>query len=463
MDKCDHIHLIGIGGAGLSAIARVLHESGYAVSGSDRQLTPLALELRTAGVRISEGHDPGNVNGATIVVRSSAVPDDNPEVLRAREKGLPVYKRSDFVQELMAGKTSVAVAGTHGKTTTTAMAAWVLSELGQDPSFIVGGVVRNLGTNARAGKGPHFLIEADEYDRMFLGLTPDVAVVTNVEHDHPDCFPTEADFLAAFWAFTERITPDGQLWVCGDDPQARRLHERATESGRRSKTYGLEPANELRAANLAPVPGAGYAYEVWFGGIRLSAVRLQVPGRHNVQNALAVIGICQSLDLDAEEVAGALSTFVGAGRRFEVRGEAGGVLVVDDYAHHPSEIRATLEAARQAHPGRPLWVVWQPHTYSRLSALVADFSAAFAGADEVIVTDVYAAREKPPHGFSLSPLLEKISQTTRSRHVSGLEAAANTLADEVPHGAVLLVLSAGDADRISSLVLESLETKETPA
>ncbi len=460
MDKTDHIHLIGIGGAGLSAIARVLHESGYAVSGSDRQLSPHAAALRDAGVRVTIGHAAANVNGATLVVRSSAIPDTNPEVETARRKGIPVLKRADFLAGMMAGKTGIAIAGTHGKTTTTAMTAWMLTRLGQDPSYIVGGTLQNLNANAHAGAGPHFVIEADEYDRMFLGLAPQIAVITNVEHDHPDCFPTPADFTAAFRAFTRLLTPEGLLIACGDDPVARTL---AAET-RGARTYGLAPHNDLRATNLVAVPGAGYTFEVERDGQTLAQCALQVPGQHNVLNALAVFGIGAALGLAPADVAAALGEFRGTGRRFEVRGEAGGVTIINDYAHHPTEIRATLAAAAARYPNRPLWVVWQPHTFSRIRALFGEFAAAFAGAAHVIVTDVYAAREMQPADFSLSGLLATMRHPD-ARHIAGLGEASVHLAGSLLPGDILLVLSAGDADQISEQVFtarKSMEPEGTP-
>jgi UDP-N-acetylmuramate--alanine ligase len=351
------IHLIGIGGTGLSAIARVLLESGYAVTGSDRADSPFARDLRAAGVTVSIGHLPENVRGADVVVRSSAIPDDNPEVVAAREQGIPVLKRADFLGSLMEGKTGIAIAGTHGKTTTTSMIAWMLSALNEDPSFIVGGVLGNLGVNARAGKGSTFIIEADEYDRMFLGLKPFIEVVTNVEHDHPDCYPTPEDFQAAFVEFVRRLPADGTLIACGEDDGATQLLTEAKKLGKRTVVYGDEA--EVRAEHLKPNNKGGFTFDAVVRG-KLCVVALQVPGRHNVLNALAALTVASLLDLDLVDAARALSQFSGTGRRFEVRGEAGGVTVIDDYAHHPTEIRATLAAARDRYPGHRIWAVWQP-------------------------------------------------------------------------------------------------------
>jgi UDP-N-acetylmuramate--alanine ligase len=461
MNPSDHIHLIGIGGTGLSAIARVLHERGMAVSGSDRQASPLSDALQALGVRVTIGHRPENVNGATLIVRSSAIPDTNPEVERARQRGIPVLKRADFLGELMAGKTCIAIAGTHGKTTTTALTAFLLTRLGFDPSYIVGGTVRNLGNNARAGQGPHFVIEADEYDRMFHGLTPHIAVITNVEHDHPDCFPTPEDFTAAFRGFAGGIDPQGTLLAFGDDPVARSLAGQSRAARRATVTYGFTPDNHLRAHNLSPVEGAGFAFDVAWHGRELGRVQLQVPGQHNVLNALAVLGIGITLGLGFDRMEPILREFHGAGRRFEVLGEAGGVTIIDDYAHHPTEIRATIAAAAARYPSRPLWALWQPHTFSRVQALWAEFAACFWQAQHVIVTDVYAARETAPRDFSLAGLIEAMGHMD-ARHVSGLGAAAEHLAGRLSAGDVLLVLSAGDADAVSAQVFARLAGAGSP-
>ncbi len=458
----EHIHLIGIGGTGMSAIARVLHERGVRVSGSDRQLSPLAAELRAAGVQVFVGHAPENIGGASLVVRSSAVPEDNPEVAAARQQGIPVLKRAEFLGRLTAGSICLAVAGTHGKTTTTSMLALALSELGLDPSFIIGGVATNLGTNARAGKGPHFVIEADEYDHMFLGLSPTLAIVTNVEHDHPDCFPTWESFQDAFRQFAGRIQPGGWLVACGDNPGARQLAHSAAQAGIQTCLYGLQAGAAFTAEALAGRAGAGFAFEARQNGQLLTRVALHAPGRHNVLNALAVLAAAALLGLPIGPVAQALEKFSGAGRRFDVLGEANGVVIVDDYAHHPTEIRATISAARQRYPQANLWVVWQPHTYSRTQTLWEDFRTCFGQADQVLVLGVYAAREKHPAGFSMQALAETI-QNANVRYLPELGQACDTLANETQPGSVVLVLSAGDADQVSRSTLAALKEREHAA
>lgn len=458
-----HVHLVGIGGTGLSAIALVLLESGYTVSGSDRQLSPLAMQVQARGAQVIAGHRPENVQGADLVVRSSAVPDDNVEVQAALDAGIPVLKRAEFLGRLMrevhAG-TGIAIAGTHGKTTTTAMIAWMLTALGQDPSYIIGGVSTNLGKNAHAGSGSFFVIEADEYDRMFLGLRPQIAVVTNVEHDHPDCYPTPADFRRAFLDFVDRLSPDGTLLACADDPGADWLLEKAAARGIRCLAYGLDREEyAYLARDLKPENSGGYRFEAFCqasGTISNVPVVLQVPGTHNVKNALAALAVADLLGLPLDAAAQALNEFRGTGRRFEVRAEVAGVVLVDDYAHHPTEIQATLSAARSRYPGRRIWAVWQPHTYSRTRALLPQFLTAFEQADHVLVTPVYAAREEAPRdGFTAAQVAEAILGCPAD-FVPDLEAAKEYLLANLHSGDVVLVLSAGDADQLNGLLLESL-------
>ncbi len=447
-----HIHFIGIGGAGLSAIARLLLESGYQVSGSDRAASPLARAIEAAGAQVFIGHAGEQVRGADVVVRSSAIKDDNPEVLAALALGIPVLKRSDFLGQFMSGRTGIAVAGTHGKTTTTAMIAWMLARIGQDPSFIIGGVSKNLGCNAHAGKGPAFVIEADEYDRMFLGLLPDWIVLTNLEHDHPDCFPTMQDYRQAFTDFIGHLKPGGGLLVCRDDEQALALASAAPQ-GCQALTYGLHPEADYQAVNLA-AGSDGLRFEVLHNNERLAVVELQVPGEHNARNALASLAIAHRLGLDTQQAALALGEFQGTGRRFDVQGNVAGVTVVDDYGHHPTEIRATLAAARSRYPGRRIWAVWQPHTYSRTQALLDGFLHAFGDADRIIVTEVFAARETNDH-FSAATVAAQMPHPA-VEFAPTLAAATQSLLRQLRSGDVLIVLSAGDADQISAEVLKGL-------
>ncbi len=451
-------HFIGIGGTGISAIARVLLERGETVTGSDRQDSPLAEMLRQVGVRIAIGHAAENVNGAERVIRSSAVPDDNVEVQAARAKGIPVLKRADFLQDLLSEQDTIAIAGSHGKTTTTGMVAWMLSALDQDPGYIIGSVAPNLGGNAAAGAGRYFVIEADEYDYMFHGLHPALALVTNVEHDHPDFFKTPQDFVAAFQGFVDRVKDDGALIVCVDDPGAASLGEYARSRGIRVVSYGFTAGAEYSAVGLE-AGERGFNASVVKGQAELAQLHLQVPGAHNAQNALGALVVADQLGLNVAKAALALDSFQGTGRRFELRGAAAGVLVVDDYAHHPTEIRAVLAAARSQFPERRVWAVWQPHTYSRTLTLLDDFGAAFGDAGRVVVLPVYAAREQAPDGFEYDQVLHAVQH----EHVHGMadfDDALQLFADELDEGDLVLIMSAGDAIHLSERLFAQLEVKE---
>ena len=463
-----HVHFIGIGGSGLSAIARLLLESGYAVSGSDRTLSPFAEELRKAGATVYVGHHPRNLTGADWVVRSAAVTEDNPEVQGAKRAGIPVYKRADFLGRLMEDKTGVAIAGTHGKTTTTGMTAWVLSQMGRDPSFIVGGTVNNLGVNAHAGKGPVFVIEADEYDNMFLGLKPQIEVVTSLEHDHPDFFPTFAAMYKAFEKFADLLPADGTLIVCAEDAGASALIPHARNRGLSVISYGVQNEMTLntplwvQARDVQPNARGGFDFTALSNmASRTSAptkVSLQVPGEHNVRNALAVLAIIGELGLSRKKAAQALCEFTGTGRRFELRGEVNGIRIFDDYAHHPTEIKATLAGARARFPQARIWAVWQPHTYSRTKTLFLDFARAFKDANEVIVTEVYAARE-PKEEFTSAEIVSAMPHFS-ARYIRTLPEVTEYLLSHLEPSDVVLVLSAGDADQVSMDVLERLKERQ---
>ena len=455
-----HIHFIGIGGTGLSAIAKVLLEEGYKVSGSDLAVSSLSDAVEEAGGKVYLGHQAKNILGADIVVRSSAVPEENAEVQAALKANIPVLKRADFLGRILEGKKVIAIAGSHGKTTTTSMIAWILSTLEKDPSFIVGAVVANLKTNARAGKGPDFVIEADEYDYMFLGLNPYLAVVTNVEHDHPDLFPTEEIFRDAFHGFVSRLDPDGILFLCGEDPGALQLREKLKPT-QQLVVYGFQaPDRDYIARNLENNENRGINFEVAAGdGDQKERVNisLQIPGKHNVLNALAAFAVAEKMGLSGVEIARALSEYEGSERRFDIRGEYQGILLVDDYAHHPSEIDATLSAARDSYPERRIWAVWQPHTYSRTQTLFSGFTEAFSKADQVIVLNVYAAREEEPAGFAITDLVNEINHSNVN-FIPENKKAYEFLLKELRSGDLLLIFSAGDAIDINVQLERSLTT-----
>jgi UDP-N-acetylmuramate--alanine ligase len=344
------------------------------------------------------------------------------------------------------------------------MIAWVLTALKQDPSFILGGVLANLGVNARAGKGKTFVIEADEYDRMFLGLKPVIEVVTNVEHDHPDCYPTPTDFQAAFVEFIKLLPADGVLIACAEDAGAQAVMAKAEKMKKHVFAYGLRPniedtgrKMEVFATGLAANEKGGFTFTASVFG-HPASVMLQVPGKHNVRNALAALAVVSLLNLPVDEADQALGQFTGTGRRFEVLGEADGVVVIDDYGHHPTEIRATLAAARLRYPGRRIWAIWQPHTYSRIQTFFDEFTRAFGDADEVIVTEIYVARE-PKQDYSAEKVVKAMPHPS-VHFIAALPDVSNYLVSHLRPGDVLLMLSAGDADQVSAQVLARLQESE---
>jgi UDP-N-acetylmuramate--alanine ligase len=444
-----HVHLVGIGGAGLSAIARVLQSEGCVISGSDQAASAATEQLAALGAGVTIGHAAGNIAGAEVVIVSAAIQPDNPEIAEARRRHIPVVKRADVLGYMMTGRVGVAVAGTHGKTTTTAMIAQVLIDANLDPTVIVGGVMGTLGANARAGKGP-FVVEADEYDRMFLGLKPWAAVVTNIEHDHPDCYPTLDDMLQAFHQFVDLLPADGLLAACWDSLTARQLGQ-----NKRAIFYGLGKEAHWQATNLQPNAAGGMDFVALRGGQTVGLMRLRVPGQHNVLNALATLIVADALGVPFAQARDSLREFVGVGRRFEIAGEADGVTVVDDYGHHPTEIRATLSAARARFAGRAVWAVFQPHTYSRVKAFLPGFASAFSDADHVIVTEIFAARERDTLGISGADVVQQASHRD-ARYIAKLEDAAAYLLAHIKPGDVIITLSAGDGNGVGEMVLNGL-------
>ncbi len=458
----QHIHFIGIGGTGLSAIARVLLEKGFTVSGSDRVASDLFNEVTKAGAKTFLNHAPEHIKGADVVIRSSAIPDENIEVQTARKKGIPVLKRSDFLEFLIGKHKTLAVAGTHGKTTTTAMLIWVLTELGFDPSFIVGGLVNQIGRNARAGQGKLFVIEADEYDYMFLGLSPLYAIITNIEHDHPDCFPTPGLYYQAFKDFLGRLLPNGIGFLCFEDPQTRRLLDEMKDSGRTLMSYGFTGQADYQAVDITTkngLPQFTFRYPSAGSGEKTAErVCLAIPGDHNVLNATAALGVIHQAGLNLHEAIHALSDFTGTGRRFEIVGEFNGAVIIDDYGHHPTEIAATLQAAHSLYPMRRIWAIWQPHTYSRTSQLETAFIQALSQADQVIVLKIYAAREKDP-GYSAETIAIALPDQ-KGAYFETFEDAINHLRSHLTAGDAVIVFSAGDATAISQALVQAHETNK---
>jgi len=455
----QRVHLVGIGGAGLSAIAAVLLARGQEISGSDLQPNAQTEALARRGARISIGHAPENVRGADLVIVSSAIAPSNPEWREALRLGIPVVKRGPVLAALLAGKIGVAVAGSHGKTTTAGLIAFLLSEAGLDPSFIVGGVVDNFGANARAGSGPHFVLEADEYDRTFLVLRPHIAIITNVEMDHPDCFRDEADLRRAFLEFAARTVPGGLILAWAEDPAVVALaQEAASIAGCAVQTFGLAPPATWQACGLRPRADGGTEFAVLREGREIARARVALPGQHNVANGLAALAAVVRLGVPLETAAESLPRFQGTRRRMEERGTVGGILVLDDYAHHPTQIVATLRAVRQKYGRRPLWAVFQPHTYSRLKALWQGFAACFGDADHVVVLPVYAARET--HDPTVRPdLLARQMPHPDVRYAGSLDEAAALLAEHAEPDAVIITLGAGDEWVVGDRALAHLRRK----
>jgi UDP-N-acetylmuramate--alanine ligase len=397
------IHMIGIGGAGMSGVAEVLHRSGHEVTGSDLKESPYTRRLREAGITVYIGHSPDHVHGAEQVVISTAIPSTNPELLEARRRSIPVVPRGAALARILEGGRSVAVAGTHGKTTTTSMTAHALRALGENPTAIIGGELNDIGSNVVMGNSDLFVAESDESDRSLLYLRPQAAVLTNVEFDHPDFYDSFDDVLSTFGAFVEALPCDGHLVACADDPNCLLI---AALAPCPVTTYGLS-SGELRAKILSP-----NSYILLEEGEERGTVELGVYGRHNVLNSLAAAGIARWLGYDTYAAAASLRTFSGVRRRFQLKGERGGIRVVDDYAHHPTELAATLEVARATlgEEGRVI-AVFQPHRYSRTRALYREFGEALTLADAVLITDVYAANEMPQPGVSGKLVVDAVCES----------------------------------------------------
>ena len=445
------IHIIGIGGTGMAPIAVVLSESGASVSGSDRAESVYTADLRSRGIRVSVPQRAENITDPDLVFYSSAIHEDNPELAEAKRRGIPVLKRREFLSMMLAGRKTIAVAGSHGKSTTTSMAVWVFTKLGLEPGFIVGSTMKDLHKNASAGKSDWFIIEADEYDNMFLGLDPYAAILTKVEYDHPDCFPTREDYLAAFDRFLAKTVRDGMILMNGDDAEQAELKLPEHASVYR---YGTGSGTDFRAENPVLAENGCYSFDFCAGTDRI-LVRLQVPGIHNVYNALSVLGVCAANGLDTVRAAEALGSFRGIGRRFEITAEENGITLIDDYAHHPTEIRATLKAAREFFPGRRIWAVWQPHTYSRTQSLLDEFAVSFGDADRVLITDIYAAREVYS-GFGIEDVLRAVDHPA-VYHRKSVEDTAAFLAENLEKGDVVVTLSAGDANKAAPMALELMK------
>jgi UDP-N-acetylmuramate--alanine ligase len=452
----ERIHFVGVGGAGMSGLAEVLLTLGYAVSGSDLEDGPVLERLRALGARVSVGHRGEHAADADVVVVSSAVGPGNPEVASAERRGVPVIPRAEMLGELMRLKDGIAVAGSHGKTTTTSLVAHVLTEAGLDPTAVIGGRVTFGGSErsgAKLGAGPWLVAEADESDGSFLRLAPVIAVVTNIEPEHLDHYGSVEALLAAFAAFAGRVPFWGRAILCLDHPGVQAILPRVS---RRVVTYGFSAQADWVALEPEASPG-GMRFRVRRGRERLGSVHLPLHGGHNVLNALAALAVAAELDVPFERAAGALATFAGVERRFEAKGSVGAIRVVDDYGHHPTEVRATLAAARGIHSGR-LVVVFQPHRYTRTRDLFDDFAAAFHDADLLVVTEIYAAGEPKLPGVEARALAEAIAARGHRavRFVPDLERIPEALVPELRDGDLVLTLGAGSVGRLGPRLLAAL-------
>jgi UDP-N-acetylmuramate--alanine ligase len=458
--KTQHWHFIGIGGAGMSALASALLDLGAAVSGSDLVESEATRELQRRGARVYIGHAADNIAGASRVVFTSAVGPDNPELAAAREGGIPVVKRAELLGKLMDTRRGVAVAGTHGKTTTSAMIAWTLARAGRDPSYMVGGDIRGLGPGGHWGAGPELVAEADEYDSSFLQLRPEVAVVTNIEPEHLDYYGSFEAVFGAFGEFALNVKPGGLLVLCADDPHAASLAAQLAGSAApfRLQLYGASPEALWRARETGSNDLGGTDYVALRSGSEVARLSLRVPGHHNVLNSLAALAACVELGLPPAEAARLLGEFEGAGRRFEEKGTAGGITVVDDYGHHPTEIAATLAAARRRYPGRRLVVLFQPHTYTRTRDFLEGFASSLSAADRVVVGEIYASRERDTLGMSGRMIADRITGLP-AEFAPNLKEAAEILLDDLRPGDVLLTMGAGDVWKAGDAVLGALEER----
>ena len=467
--KIQRIHFVGIGGIGMSGIAEVLLNLGYQISGSDLKHSAVTERLAALGASIFKGHAAANITGADVIVTSSAISVDNLEVTEARRLHVPVIQRAEMLAELMRLKYGIAIAGMHGKTTTTSMVAAVLAAGGLDPTVVVGGRVDAMGSNARLGKSQYLVAEADESDRSFLKLSPILSVVTNIDREHMDCYRDMRDVRRTFLEFMERVPFYGMVVGCNDDEALRRLLPRVH---RRVTTYGTSPGSDflirMESPPIGQIQGAGEhgpltRFQVTYKNKDLGKFTLHVPGAHNVLNATAAIAVGTALDIPAEQIRSALDGFRGVDRRFQLRGKTAGVTVIDDYGHHPTEIRATLAAARQC-GFRHVHVIFQPHRYTRTRDLMEEFATAFADADTLCVLDIYPASEKPIAGITAEALVSSIGEVKKTppTHASSFPDAVAWVAAIARPGDMVLTLGAGSVSQLGPMILEKLETGSTP-
>jgi len=452
--KVRHIHFVGIGGIGMSGIAEVLLNLGYTVSGSDLKISETTQHLSELGANIFQGHQASNLADVDVVVTSTAVRPDNPEVLEAHGRAIPVIPRAEMLAELLKMKVSIAVSGSHGKTTTTSMIATVMASGGLDPTMVIGGKLGSIGSNARLGHGEFIVAEADESDGSFLKLSPSLAVITNIDREHLDYYRDIEDIKAAFLQFANIVPFYGSVILCQDDPHVKAI---LPEIKRKAITYGLEPTADYRAEGIR-FNGAATEYELYYRTEHLGTVALSVPGLFNVYNSLATVAVAREMDMTFPAIREGLKSYVGVGRRMEVKGRIAGVTVVDDYGHHPTEISATLAAARQVWKSRMI-VVFQPHRYSRTQALFQEFLGAFTEADLLIVTDIYPASEDPIAGVTSEALCEGIRSFFRGdvRYIPDFNDITDYLLSVVQPEDVVITQGAGSVNSVGMSLLNRLK------
>ena len=470
--KIQRIHFVGIGGIGMSGIAEVLLNLGYKVSGSDLKSSTVTQRLASLGATIFEGHRAENVTGSEVIVTSSAISRENPEVMEAHEHHIPVIQRAEMLAELMRLKYGIAIAGMHGKTTTTSMVAAVLAAGGLDPTVVVGGRVDAMGSNARLGKSQYLVAEADESDRSFLKLTPILSVVTNIDREHMDCYRNMRDVKKTFLEFMDRVPFYGMIVACNDDPLLRRL---LPDVQRRTVTYGTKRGSDF----LITIPTSDasqnshvsqlqrdvghpvFGFHVKYRGNNLGEFTLHVPGVHNVLNATAALAVGIGLDVPIDAIRSALDQFRGVDRRFQLRGQAAGISVIDDYGHHPTEIKATLAAARQC-GFRNVHVIFQPHRYTRTRDLMDEFSTAFSDADSLVVLDIYAASEAPIEGITGEALANRIGKASGKnvRYANSFSAAVDLASSAAQAGDMILTLGAGSVSQLGPMIVDKLNDRQ---
>ena len=454
----ERVHLVGAGGIMMSGIGEILLARGHTVTGSDLASSEHTERLREHGATIYHGHAASNLGRAELVVATAAARDDNPEITGARERGIPVIVRAEMVRRLIADRQVLAIAGTHGKTTTTTLTALMAVRGDLDPLVLVGGDSRELGGNARDGGGEFAVIEADEYAEAFLQYEPRLALITNVEADHLDYYGSEERLHHAFRAFAEGVVADGTLIVCADSPHAVSLGEQRRADGARVERYALDGDAEWRADRLRANERGGYDFTATLEGTELGRISLRLPGRHNVANALGALALAMRAGVDFNRAAQAAAECTGVARRFELVAEVAGVTLMDDYAHHPTEVRATLSAARQRFAGRRLVACFQPHTYSRSAYLLDGFRDCFEGLDALYVLRTYAAREEEEAGLDARGLAAEIT-TPEAVYVDGFEEAVDRIAADLREGDVCFTIGAGDVTELGPMLRHRLEQR----